>query len=99
MLQHKPGKVVVLFGNFPLTIRLPPASQDEQLNFLRKRIIFHVNSLVEYGLWDEALSDAELDEIMSDVEIESVFFPNFSSAWSWWRYPLRILTRGLGTGD
>lgn len=83
MSHYQSGKVVVLFGNFPLTIRLPAAPKDEQLDFLRDRIIFHTNNLVEHGLWDEPISDTELDEIMSDVEIESVFFPGFNNVLSW----------------
>ncbi|MBH8574174.1 hypothetical protein I8752_14340 [Nostocaceae cyanobacterium CENA369] len=93
MPHHKPGKVVVLFGNFPLTIRLPAAPKDEQLDFLRDRIIFHTNNLVEYGLWDEPISDTELEEIMSDVEIEPIFFPGFDSVLSWLGDPLSILKK------
>ncbi|RCJ31633.1 hypothetical protein A6770_19865 [Nostoc minutum NIES-26] len=93
MPHHKPGKVVVLFGNFPLTIRLPAAPKDEQLSFLRDRIIFHTDNLVEHGLWDEPISDTELNEIMSNVEIESVFFPNFDSVLWWFGDPLSILKK------
>jgi hypothetical protein len=93
MTQYKPGKVVVLFGNFPLTIRLPAASRDEQLSFLRSRIIFHANNLVEYGLWDEPLSNTELEEIMSDVEIEPIFFPEFFIVFSWLGNSLRTLKK------
>jgi hypothetical protein len=93
MPDYKPGKVVVLFGNFPLSIRVPAASRDEQLNFLRDRIIFHANNLFEHGLWDEPLTDVELDEIMSDVEIEPTFFPDFCNVLSWLGDPLRIFNK------
>lgn len=91
MPKYHRGKVVVFFGDFPLTIYLPAAPQDEQLNFLRDRLIFHANNLVEYGLWEEPLSDFELEKIMSDVEIEPVFFPDFNNVFSLWNYPWRIL--------
>jgi len=91
MRQHYSGKVVVFFGNFPLTIRVPAASRDDQLNFLRDRIIFHSNNLVDYGLWEEPLSDAELERIMSDVEIEPLLFPDLCRIFSILKYPLRIL--------
>ncbi|MDZ8053707.1 MAG: hypothetical protein RMX68_008010 [Aulosira sp. ZfuVER01] len=68
----------MLFGTCPCTIQLPAASRNEQLSFLRERIILHANNLVDYGLWDEYLTDAELDEIMADVEIEPVYFSGFS---------------------
>lgn len=93
--SYKPGKVVVLFGNFPLTIRLSAAPKDEQLNFLRDRIIFHANNLVEHGLWDEPLSDTELDQIMSNVEIEPDLFADFHVVVSWLGYPLRILKKNF----
>ncbi|MCC5637294.1 hypothetical protein LC593_15775 [Nostoc sp. CHAB 5844] len=92
MQKHHLGKVVVFFGNFPLTIRLPALPRDEQLNFLRERIIFHANNLVEHGLWEEPLSDVELEKIMSDVEIEPVFFPGFFCiVSSFLDYPWQIL--------
>ncbi|MDZ7961500.1 MAG: hypothetical protein RMY34_27080 [Aulosira sp. DedQUE10] len=85
MSQYLPGKVVVLFGTCPCTIQLPAAPRNEQLGFLRERIIFLSNKLVEEGLWEEHLSEAELDEVMSDVEIEPIFLPNFLNAASLWR--------------
>lgn len=85
MPQDFPGKVVVLFGTCPCTIRLPAAPRHEQLRFLRERIIFLANRLVEDGLWEEPLSEAELDEVMSDVEIEPVYFSGFLTASSWWK--------------
>lgn len=91
MHQHYSGKAVVFFGNFPLTIRVPAATRDDQLNFLRDRIIFHSNNLVEYGLWDEPLSDTELERIMLDVEIEPLLFPNMCSVFSIFKYPWQIL--------
>ncbi|MBE9003781.1 hypothetical protein IQ259_01730 [Fortiea sp. LEGE XX443] len=91
MPKHKLGKVVVLFGNFPLTIRVPAAPRDEQLNFLRDRIIFHANNLVEHGLWEEPLSDVELERIMADAEIEPVFFPGFCHVFSLLGSPWRIM--------
>ncbi|MBE9209008.1 hypothetical protein IQ244_21190 [Nostoc sp. LEGE 06077] len=93
MQKHHVGKVVVFFGNFPLTIRVPAAPRDEQLNFLRDRIIFHANNLVEHGLWEEPLSDGELERIMSDVEIEPVFFPGFCHIFSLLGNPLRIVRK------
>jgi hypothetical protein len=91
MRQHYSGKVVVFFGNFPLTIRVPAAPRDDQLNYLRDRIIFHSNNLVEHGLWDEPLSDAELERIMLDVEIEPTLLSYLCNIFSIWKYPLRIL--------
>ena len=97
MQKDYSGKVVVFFGNFPLTIRLPAASRDEQLNFLRDRIIFHANSLVEYGLWEEPLSDIELERIISDAEIEPLFFPDFCNIFALLGYPWQILRTFLLT--
>jgi hypothetical protein len=93
MQKYSMGKVVVLFGNFPLTIRLPAAPRDEQLDFLRDRIIFHANNLVEHGLWEEPLSDVELERIMADVEIEPVFFPDFSFLASPWEILKNLFKR------
>ncbi len=93
MPDYKPGKVVVLFGNFPLSIRVPAAPRDEQLIFLRDRIIYHANSLLEHGLWDEPLTDVELEQIMSDVEIEPAFLPDFCTVLSWLGDPLRIFNK------
>ncbi|ALF52368.1 hypothetical protein ACX27_05125 [Nostoc piscinale CENA21] len=90
MQKYRLGKVVVFFGNFPLTIRVPAAPRNEQLNFLRDRIIFHANNLVEHGLWEEPLSDCELERIMADVEIEPVFFPQFCDVVA---YPGQILRK------
>jgi hypothetical protein len=91
MHQYYSGKAVVFFGSFPLTIQVPDAPKDEQLNFLRDRIIFHSNNLVEYGLWDEPLGDAELERIMLDVEIQPVRFPSLCRIFSIFKYPWRIL--------
>jgi hypothetical protein len=85
MSQYLPGKVVVLFGTCPCTIKLPAAPRHEQLSFLRERIIFLSNKLVEEGLWEEHLSETELDTVMSDVEIEPILFPSILNASSWWR--------------
>ncbi|MBH8551432.1 hypothetical protein I8751_03355 [Nostocaceae cyanobacterium CENA357] len=93
MPDYKPGKVVVLFGNFPLSIRVPAVPRDEQLIFLRDRIIFHANSLFEHGLWDEPLTDIELEQIMSDVEIERAFLPDLCTVLSWLGDPLRIFNK------
>ncbi|MBD2301752.1 hypothetical protein H6G80_21960 [Nostoc sp. FACHB-87] len=90
MQKHRLGKVVVFFGNFPLTIHVPAAPRNEQLNFLRDRIIFHANNLVEHGLWEEPLSDRELERIMADVEIEPVFFPRLCDVVA---YPGQILRK------
>ncbi|WP_190691445.1 hypothetical protein [Nostoc sp. FACHB-110] len=91
MQQYYSGKAVVFFGNFPLTIRVPAIPRDAQLNYLRDRIIFHSNNLVEYGLWDEPLSDDEIERIMLDVEIEPLLFPYLCSIFSVWKYPWQIL--------
>lgn len=80
MPPYLPGKVVVLFGTCPCTIRLPAAPRHEQLKLLRERIIVLSNNLVEEGLWEEHLSEAELDAVMSDVEIEPLLFPSFLNA-------------------
>ncbi|BAY94564.1 MULTISPECIES: hypothetical protein [unclassified Tolypothrix] len=85
MPLYLPGKVVVLFGTCPCTIRLPAAPRHEQLKLLRERIIVLSNNLVEEGLWEEHLSEAELDAVMSDVEIEPLLFPSFLNASSLWR--------------
>jgi len=90
MQKYHLGKVVVFFGNFPLTIKVPAAPRDEQLNFLRDRIIFHANNLVEEGLWEEPLSDVELERIMLDVEIEPVLFSSFCDVFSLLGYPWQI---------
>jgi hypothetical protein len=84
MPRYVPGKVVILFESCPCTIMLPAAPRNQQLGVLRERIIFHANNLVNYGLWEEYLSDAELDEIMTDVEIKPVYFSSFSSPFLWW---------------
>ena len=69
--RHYPiGSCVVNFGRLPITIMLPPGTLNEQKEILRARIKAHANSLYESKIWEEPITEAELDEVMNEASIK-----------------------------
>lgn len=66
------GSCVILFGQLPLTIMLPPGTLKEQKQILKERIKANSDAIQEQGLWqnDPPISDEELNQLVKKAKIK-----------------------------